>query len=138
MVLSCRQYPNHNTIAPFIATMKDEILPLSLDVLLVCEEMNLLGGTFFALEGCKLPSNASMGWSWKVDDLKRKKEKIESKKRHKIYPQRMAIVEPVFGNIRTNKRLDRFTLRGKIKVNIQWLLYSMVHNIEKIANYGFA
>jgi hypothetical protein len=39
MVLSCRQYPDHNTIAPFIATMKDEILPLSLDVLLVCEEM---------------------------------------------------------------------------------------------------
>ena len=65
-------------------------------------------------------------------------EKIESEKRRKIYPQRMAIVEPVFGNIRTNKRLDRFTLRGKIKVNIQWLLYSMVHNIEKIANYGFA
>jgi len=22
--------------------------------------------------------------------------------------------------------------------NIQWLLYCMVHNIEKIANYGFA
>jgi hypothetical protein len=26
--------------------------------------------------------------------------------------------------------LDRFTLRGKIKVNIQWMLYCMVHNIE--------
>ncbi len=43
----------------------------------------------------------------------------------------------VFANIRTHKRLDRFTLRGKIKVNIQWLLYCMVHNIEKITNYGF-
>jgi len=87
MVLSCRQYPDHNTIAPFIATMKDEILPLSLDVLLVCEEMNLLGGTFFALEGCKLPSNASMGWSWKVDDLKRKKEKIEESVRKTMNEQ---------------------------------------------------
>jgi hypothetical protein len=65
-------------------------------------------------------------------------EKIESEEGRRIYPQRMAIVEPVFGNIRSNKRLDRFTLRGKIKVNIQWLLYCMVHNIEKIANYGFA
>ena len=64
-------------------------------------------------------------------------EKIESKKGRMIYPQRMAIVEPVFANIRTHKRLDRFTLRGKIKVNIQWLLYCMVHNIGKIANYGF-
>lgn len=64
-------------------------------------------------------------------------EKVDSEKGRKIYPQRIAIVEPVFGNIRTNKRLDRFTLRSKIKVNIQWVLYCMVHNIEKIANYGF-
>jgi transposase len=65
-------------------------------------------------------------------------EKIDSERGRRIYPQRMAIVEPVFANIRTHKRLDRFTLRGKIKVNIQWLLYCMVHNIGKIANYGFA
>ena len=56
----------------------------------------------------------------------------------RIYPQRLAIVEPVFANIRSNKRLDRFTLRGKIKVNIQWLLYCLVHNKEKILNYGMA
>ena len=66
MALSCGQYPDHSTIAPFVASMKDEILPLFRDVLLVCEEMNLLGGTFFALDGCKLPSNASMRWSGKV------------------------------------------------------------------------
>jgi len=65
-------------------------------------------------------------------------EKVDSAKGRKIYPQRMAIVEPVFANIRVQKRMDRFNLRGKIKVNIQWLLYCMVHNIEKIANYGFA
>jgi transposase len=62
--------------------------------------------------------------------------KIDTERARKIYPRRMAIVEPVFANIRTQKRLDRFTLRGKIKVNIQWLLYCMVHNIEKIANFG--
>jgi len=65
-------------------------------------------------------------------------KKVDSERGRKIYPQRMAIVEPVFANIRFQKRLDRFTLRGKIKVNVQWLLYCMVHNIEKIANYGFA
>ena len=65
-------------------------------------------------------------------------KKIETQKGRKIYPQRIAIVEPVFANIRVHKRLDKFSLRGKIKVNIQWLLYCMVHNIEKVANYGFA
>ena len=63
-------------------------------------------------------------------------EKVDSDRGRKIYPQRMAIVEPVFANIRTQKRMDHFTLRGKIKVNIQWMLYCMVHNIEKIMNYA--
>ncbi|MGL1902553.1 MAG: transposase [Fibrobacterales bacterium] len=52
------------------------------------------------------------------------------------YSHRMSVVEPVFGSIRTNKKLDRFNLRGKEKVQGQWQLYCMVHNIEKIANYG--
>jgi hypothetical protein len=54
-----------------------------------------------------------------------------------VRPGSAAAAPTVFANIRTHKRLDRFTLRGKIKVNIQWLLYCMVHNMEKIANYGF-
>jgi hypothetical protein len=65
-------------------------------------------------------------------------EKIETAQGRRIYPQRLAIAEPVFANIRINKRLDRFTLRGKVKVNIQWLMYCLVHNIEKILNYGLA
>jgi Transposase DDE domain len=64
--------------------------------------------------------------------------KIDTPAARKIYGLRLAIVEPVFGNIRSQKRLDRLTLRGKIKVNIQWMLYCMVHNLEKIANYGLA
>jgi hypothetical protein len=63
-------------------------------------------------------------------------QKIDTELARKIYPHRAAIVEPVFANIRTQKRLDRFGLRGKIKVNIQWKLYCMIHNIEKIVNFG--
>ncbi len=64
------------------------------------------------------------------------KKKIDTPVGRKQYSRRIAIVEPVFGNIRACKRMDRFTLRGRIKVNIQWLLYCIVHNIEKILNYG--
>ncbi len=52
-----------------------------------------------------------------------------------IYNKRIAIVEPVFGNLK-NKGMDRFTLRGKQKVNTQWQLFSLVHNIEKMAAVG--
>jgi len=64
------------------------------------------------------------------------KKKIDTPEGRRQYSKRIAIVEPVFGNIRSCKRMDRFTLRGKLKVNIQWLLYCMVHNMEKILNYG--
>ncbi len=79
MALACGQHPDHSTIAAFVSSMKDEILPLFRDVLLVCEEMNLLGGTMFALDGCKLPSNASKEWSGTIGELRKKKEKIETK-----------------------------------------------------------
>ena len=62
--------------------------------------------------------------------------KIDTPEAREIYGQRLAIVEPVFGNLRAQKRLDHFPLRGKLKVTIQWMLYCMVHNIEKILHYG--
>jgi transposase len=79
LALACGQQPDHSTIAAFVSSMKDEILPLFRDVLLVCEEMNLLGGTMFALDGCKLPSNASKEWSGTFPELHKKKQKIEAK-----------------------------------------------------------
>jgi len=65
------------------------------------------------------------------------KRAIDSEEGRARYGQRFATVEPVFGNIRHNKRLDRFTLRGRQKVDIQWKLYCLVHNIEKLAHHGY-
>lgn len=68
--------------------------------------------------------------------IDRMKLKIDSDQGRHVYSQRLSTVEPVFGNINTNKKLNRFSLRGKAKVNAQWLMYCMVHNIEKIQRYG--
>ena len=62
--------------------------------------------------------------------------KIDSDHGRHTYSKRLGIVEPVFGNIRENKGLRRFSLRGKRKVGMQWKLFCMIHNIEKIMNYG--
>ena len=67
----------------------------------------------------------------------RMKQAIDSPEGRKRYGQRMATVEPVFANLRHNKRLDRFTLRGQTKVNTQWHLFCLVHNIEKLAHHGY-
>jgi transposase len=58
---------------------------------------------------------------------------IDTPQGRHLYSQRFGTVEPVFANIRHTKRLDRFTLRTKAKVNTQWHLYCLVHNVEKIA-----
>ncbi len=64
------------------------------------------------------------------------KHRVDSAKGKLIYSHRMSVVEPVFGNIGTNKRLNRFSLRGKKKVQGQWQLYCLIQNIEKLKNYG--
>lgn len=68
----------------------------------------------------------------------RMKTRIDSDRGRAMITRRFKTVEPVFGNVRGNKRLDRFTLRGRTKVDGQWKLYCLVHNIEKLAHHGYA
>ena len=63
-------------------------------------------------------------------------KKFETEEGRTTYDQRAGIIEPVFANTRIHKQMNRFTMRGDIKVNIQWRLYTIIHNIEKIAKYG--
>ena len=65
------------------------------------------------------------------------KRAIDSPQGKALYGRRFATVEPVFANIRHNKGLNRFTLRGQKKVDTQWKLFCLVHNIEKLAHHGF-
>ena len=64
------------------------------------------------------------------------REKIDSRVGRHIYSQRLGVVEPVFGHINTMMGFKRFSLRGKKKVNGQWQLITMVHNLLKIHRYG--
>jgi hypothetical protein len=64
------------------------------------------------------------------------KDRFDSALGRSIYSHRMGTVEPVFGHIAAAKGLDHFTLRSRKKVNNQWLMYCMMHNIGKIQRYG--
>ncbi len=52
--------------------------------------------------------------------------------------RRLGIVEPVFANICVHKRMNRFTVRTKLKVDVQWTRtrFTLVHNIGKIHTFG--
>ena len=59
-------------------------------------------------------------------------KKIDTSLGRETYAKRLGIVEPCFANIEYHKKMNRFTLRGREKVDVQWHLYCIVHNIGKI------
>jgi len=64
------------------------------------------------------------------------KRKIDSLMGRHIYSQRLGTVEPVFANICSTLGLKRFSLRSMAKVDAQWKLFCIVHNLLKIHRYG--
>ena len=77
MALSANTKPHFTTIADFVATMDKEIIHLFREVLMVCDDMGLIGKEMFAVDGCKLPSNASKEWSGTRADFEKKAAKME-------------------------------------------------------------
>ena len=77
MALSANTRPHFTTIADFISSLNKETAHLFRDVLLVCDEMGLIGKEMFAIDGCKLPSNASKEWSGTKADFEKKAVKME-------------------------------------------------------------
>lgn len=63
------------------------------------------------------------------------REKIDSPQGRAIYAHRMGLIEPVFGHIQ-QRGLRRFTLRSQVKVDTQWKLFCIVHNVAKLQLYG--
>ena len=80
---------------------------------------------------CGKASGAALNYRERMEQV------IDSERGRRLQGGRFATVEPVFANLRYNKRLDRFTLRGR-KVDTQWKLCCLVHNIEKLAYHRYA
>ncbi|XNT40181.1 hypothetical protein ACLKL2_03895 [Pseudoalteromonas sp. KJ10-2] len=63
--------------------MKDQIEPLFTQVLMICDREGLIGRNMFAIDGCKIRSNASKEWSGTFDELEQVSEYLSVIK-HKI------------------------------------------------------
>jgi transposase len=55
-----------------------------------------------------------------------------------LYARRKVIVEPVFGQIKGARGFRRFSLRGLEKINGEWCLVCLTHNLLKVWRYGCA
>ena len=67
---------DHSTLAAFVSTLENEIVDLFQQVLMICDQQGLIGKHLFAIDGCKLPSNASKESSGTHEELKRTSKKM--------------------------------------------------------------
>ncbi|MES9828410.1 MAG: IS1182 family transposase [Candidatus Thiodiazotropha sp.] len=77
MALSADLQPDHSTVADFISRTPEPLADLFGQVVLICDRLGLIGKEMFAIDGCKLPSNASKTWSGTHAELNKKRKKID-------------------------------------------------------------
>ena len=111
IALSYGYAPDHSTIAQFISSMQVEVQSIFSNILLVCEEMGLLGGTHFSLDGVKLSANVSKEWSGTIEELEHKRDKLQEKLQHVIAEHAQADKQPEVVVERQKKRERRFQLQ---------------------------
>ena len=111
IALSYGYAPDHSTIASFVSSMQTEIQTVFSNVLLVCEELGLLDGTHFSLDGVKLSANVSKEWSGTLEELKHKRDKLQEKLQRMIAEHAQADMQPELVIERQKKREQRFQLQ---------------------------
>jgi len=111
IALSYGYAPDHSTIAEFVSSMQTEIQSIFSNILLVCEELGLLDGTHFSLDGVKLSANVSKEWSGTFDELKHKRDKLQEKLQRVIAEHAQADKKPEVELERQKKRERRFQLQ---------------------------
>ena len=121
MALSADTRPHFTTIADFISSMDKEITKLFRDILLICDDQGLIGREMFAIDGCKLPSNASKEWSGTKADFEKKAAKMERAisnilQKHREYDQTRGDKEII---AKEKKYID--TLKKRVKKVKDWL-----------------
>lgn len=121
MALSANTRPHFTTIADFISSMSDGIEPLFLNILMYCDQLGLIGKEMFAIDGCKISSNASKEWSGTKEDFEKRKNKYRESisflmKKHREEDEKKIVSEEREKEEKTKKKLEE-----KIEKIDEWL-----------------
>jgi hypothetical protein len=77
MAISGDSAPHYSTLASFVSGLGEALVKVFAQVLTICERQGLIGRELFAIDGVKLPSNASKAKSGKREDFERQLAKME-------------------------------------------------------------
>jgi transposase len=75
---------------------------------------------------------------WENGRYEQMREKLTSERGRKLYAQRKITIEPVFGQIKYNRHIDRFMRRGRAATRSEWRLITATHNLLKLHSHWIA
>jgi len=76
------------------------------------------------------------GWTGGLYDAMR--SMLASPEGRALYRQRQATIEPVFGQLKFNRQIQRFQRRGRAACRSEWRLIAATHNLLKLHRYRIA
>ncbi len=104
--LSCDTVPHFTTIASFVSKHPKVIEQLFEQILLICHEQGLLGNELFAIDGCKMSSNAAKEWSGTFKELEQKRQKLRLQIRHHLKEHKKHDKQESRDEVREQRRLQ--------------------------------
>ena len=76
------------------------------------------------------------GWDSAV--FQQMRDKLTTDRGRELYAQRKVTIEPVFGQIKYNRHIDRFMRRGRSAAQSEWRLITATHNLLKLHSHWIA
>ena len=111
MALCGMTAPHFTTIAHFVSSLRDDIAQAFAAVLAVCDGQGLIGREMFAIDGVKLPSNASKHQSGTRAEFTQRAEKLEAAAKTMLDRHRAMDAQELEPNVaaKTTARVARLT-----------------------------
>jgi len=75
---------------------------------------------------------------WNDGLYEQMRDKLSTDYGKQLYQQRTTTIEPVFGQIKFNRRIDRFLRRGRAAARSEWRLTTATHNLLKLHSHWIA
>jgi hypothetical protein len=121
MAISGNQAPHFSTLANFVSRMGPAMSKLFAQVLTLCDRLGLIGRELFAIDGVKLPSNASKAKSGKRKDYLRQVAKMEKAVEQLLAKHRDNDAAATDPGLRTREQRQIERLQAEAQKMREWL-----------------
>ena len=121
IALSGDTAPHFTTFAAFVSSLDEEVALLFGQVLYLCNRQGLIGREMFAIDGVKLPSNASKAKSGTRADFAHPADKLEAAAKKMLERHRENDRLPVEPDLPEKARQRAESLRQEAAELRQWL-----------------